>query len=176
MNEMIEQKMLQPYLISNSTILQFSDRQHDMLSLEDVLGAFLSASTSKRTKYYFRYESSMSDFFMQMSEISGNSQVLRGSSISSFKDKAQLVYIEVVITKHELVVNNLEETYLMLVVNPITQMICHQQRISDEMYQEAIEANYSHEQMTPLNSILGNSDCIRNSLKNSIPQIMQQLH
>ena len=28
------------------------------------------------------------------------------------------------------------------------------------MYQDAIEANYSHEQMTPLNSILGNSQIV----------------
>ena len=39
----------------------------------------------------------------------------------------------------------------------MTNILKHQQRISDEIYQEAIEANYSHEQMTPLNSILGNS-------------------
>ena len=29
------------------------------------------------------------------------------------------------------------------------------------MYQEAIEANYSHEQMTPLNCIIGNSKIIQ---------------
>ena len=28
------------------------------------------------------------------------------------------------------------------------------------MYQDAIEANYSHEQMTPLNSILANSKIV----------------
>ena len=28
------------------------------------------------------------------------------------------------------------------------------------MYQEAIETNYSHEQMTPLNSIIGNSNIV----------------
>ena len=27
----------------------------------------------------------------------------------------------------------------------------------DKMYQDAIETNYSHEQMTPLNSIINNS-------------------
>jgi signal transduction histidine kinase len=29
------------------------------------------------------------------------------------------------------------------------------------MYQDAIEANYSHEQMTPLNSIIGNAAIIQ---------------
>ena len=35
-------------------------------------------------------------------------------------------------------------------------MIRWQQKISDTMYQDAKEANYSHEQMTPLNCILAN--------------------
>ena len=36
-------------------------------------------------------------------------------------------------------------------------MIKGQQKLSDDMYQDAIEQNYSHEQMTPLNLILANS-------------------
>lgn len=45
----------------------------------------------------------------------------------------------------------------MLTIKNITQIIVQQQMLSDEMYQDAIEANYSHEQMTPLNCILGNT-------------------
>lgn len=44
-----------------------------------------------------------------------------------------------------------------LTVKDITQIIKNQQKLSDRIYQEAIEANYSHEQMTPLNNILNNS-------------------
>ena len=50
--------------------------------------------------------------------------------------------------------------YVVLVIRDITNIIKSQQRLSDEMYQDAIEANYSHEQMTPLNCILGNSKLV----------------
>ena len=39
----------------------------------------------------------------------------------------------------------------------ITAPIVNQQKKSDEIYQNAIEANFSHEQMNPLNNILQNS-------------------
>ena len=42
-------------------------------------------------------------------------------------------------------------------IRDITNIIKSQQKLSDEMYQDAIEQNYSHEQMTPLNIILANS-------------------
>lgn len=44
-----------------------------------------------------------------------------------------------------------------VVIRDITSILKAQQDIIDEMYQDAIESNYSHEQMTPLNSIMGNS-------------------
>ena len=52
----------------------------------------------------------------------------------------------------------------MLTIKNITSIIKQQQLISDEMYQDAIEANYSHEQMTPLNCILGTTQIIINRL------------
>jgi hypothetical protein len=36
--------------------------------------------------------------------------------------------------------------------------------MSNKAYQDAIENNYSHEQMTPLNSILANSTFLKNKL------------
>ena len=42
-------------------------------------------------------------------------------------------------------------------IRDITSILKAQQDIIDEIYQDAIESNYSHEQMTPLNSIIGNS-------------------
>ena len=39
----------------------------------------------------------------------------------------------------------------------ITAAIINQQKKSDQIYQNAIEANFSHEQMNPLNNILQNS-------------------
>lgn len=46
---------------------------------------------------------------------------------------------------------------IVLQVREITQIVRSQQRFSDKIYQDAIESNYSHEQMTPLNSIIANS-------------------
>jgi hypothetical protein len=42
----------------------------------------------------------------------------------------------------------------MLNINDITQTIKNQIKYSDKIYGQAIEQNYSHEQMTPLNSII----------------------
>jgi len=36
--------------------------------------------------------------------------------------------------------------------------------MTDKMYQDAIEANFSHEQMTPLNCIFNNSKILRKKL------------
>ena len=44
-----------------------------------------------------------------------------------------------------------------MMIKDITGILKYQQRLSDRMYLDAIEANYSHEKMTPLNSILSNS-------------------
>ena len=51
-----------------------------------------------------------------------------------------------------------------VLVREITQMVLGQQKLADSLYQDAIEANYSHEQMTPLNCILGNSKVVQNRL------------
>ena len=42
-------------------------------------------------------------------------------------------------------------------VRDITNIMHIQQESSDRKYQDAMEANYSHEQMTPLNCILNNA-------------------
>jgi hypothetical protein len=46
--------------------------------------------------------------------------------------------------------------------------------MSDMMYQEAIEANFSHEQMTPLNCILGNSKIVKQDLHYSMKKIFKK--
>jgi hypothetical protein len=47
-----------------------------------------------------------------------------------------------------------DELCFLIMVKDLTSVIKIQQKLSDEMYQDAIESNYSHEQMTPLNCIL----------------------
>ena len=39
----------------------------------------------------------------------------------------------------------------------MTDLIIQQQKVCDKLYLEAIELNFSHEQMTPLNGIIANS-------------------
>lgn len=46
----------------------------------------------------------------------------------------------------------------------MTAILKGQQKLCDQMYQDAIEANFSHEQMTPLNSILSNSKIVYHTL------------
>ena len=52
------------------------------------------------------------------------------------------------------------EMSFLIMVKDLTSIIKSQQRLSDDMYQDAIESNYSHEQMTPLNSILAQSKIV----------------
>jgi signal transduction histidine kinase len=58
--------------------------------------------------------------------------------------------------------NSNKETLQCIAINikDISKLLKAQQDQSDQMYQEAIETNYSHEQMTPLNSIIGNSNIV----------------
>ena len=49
---------------------------------------------------------------------------------------------------------------ILLDIKDITAAIQKQQKKSDELYQDAIEANFSHEQMNPLNNILQNASTV----------------
>lgn len=58
-----------------------------------------------------------------------------------------------------------QEDVIMLNIKNITNIIRNQQKMSDKMYQDAIEANYSHEQMTPLNCILNTTGVLMDTLR-----------
>ena len=66
--------------------------------------------------------------------------------------------------------NSNKETLKCIAINikDISKLLKAQQDQSDQMYQEAIETNYSHEQMTPLNNILTNAKMMVNQIKNSM--------
>ena len=49
-------------------------------------------------------------------------------------------------------------------INNITTLIKNQQKLSDDIYQDAIEANFSHEQMNPLNNIIQNAHTVHNTV------------
>lgn len=50
-----------------------------------------------------------------------------------------------------------EKELTLLVIKDVSQIVIYQIKLSDMIYQEAIENNYSHEQMTPLNLLKANS-------------------
>ena len=56
----------------------------------------------------------------------------------------------------------------MLHIRELTQVIKSQQRMGDKIYRDAIEMNYSHEQMTPLNSIMNNSAMLLDNFQSNI--------
>lgn len=52
----------------------------------------------------------------------------------------------------------------------VSNLIEEQQSFYDQMYLDAVETSYSHEQMTPLNSILSFSQVIKKQVSNSMRQ------
>lgn len=66
--------------------------------------------------------------------------------------------------------------YLMtLSLKNITTIIKNQLKMSDQIYQNAIEANYSHEQMTPLNLILSTTSVLMKKIRKSSHEMCKQL-
>jgi len=67
------------------------------------------------------------------------------------QDRYKTIYLQVELSQTN---DNLTKISIL----DVTDIIIKQQRECDKMYLEAIELNYSHEQMTPLNSIIANSN------------------
>lgn len=64
--------------------------------------------------------------------------------------------------------------FILISIRNISNVVKNQQKLSDQMYLDATEQNYSHEQMTPLNSILANSKIIYRRFQEIMKQ--QQNH
>jgi hypothetical protein len=62
-------------------------------------------------------------------------------------------------------------TFLSIV--DITNLIVNHQNSCDTVYQEAIENNFSHEYMTPLNPIMANSSLGKSKLINLYAEILK---
>ena len=58
----------------------------------------------------------------------------------------------------------------------MTTIIKGIQKINDMKYLDAIEANYSHEQMTPLNCIIGNSKIVLKRLNNQLDNFQRAMN
>ena len=183
-------------MISNTMILNFqNDRCNQLLSIKEIMRLFLS-SAKRHGKYYFKifqknlWNSSMGTALSpDRPSISNNlnrygttdSEVnqLGKKAISASNEIGSEFYYEfefrnikfpnehTKLSSCNYYFTDSDELCLMT-IRDITQIIKNQQRISDRMYQDAIEANYSHEQMTPLNCILGTSALLVNR--------MSQLH
>lgn len=59
----------------------------------------------------------------------------------------------------------------LFVCRNITAVIRNQQKKSDQIYQDAIETNFSHEQMNPLNIIITNSNVVNKRLHQLAPHL-----
>ena len=62
----------------------------------------------------------------------------------------------------------------MVQIRDISNVVNGQQKMCDKMYEDAIETNYSHEQMTPLNSIINNSKLAESKIKDLV--LHEQYH
>jgi len=58
-----------------------------------------------------------------------------------------------------------DENLVMLNIREISNFVKNLQKTNDKIYLDAIEANYSHESMTPLNSIIANTKIVQKRLK-----------
>ena len=67
--------------------------------------------------------------------------------------------------------NNIFQNELTLLeIKDVSQIVNFQMKLSDMIYQEAIENNFSHEQMTPLNLLKANSSIIKSKVYNMFVQ------
>ena len=152
--ENLTAKLFTPHLITNSTVLHFQKFHDDDLkvSLLDIISVF-TQSQKDFSSYFFKCEAA-----------NQNSRKNSDSEIQNLKRKGLLKtealetqYFAIEIKQIELTVKEQPKRMHLMTIHPITEILKKQQKKCDELYQEAIEANYSHEQMTPLNSILGNT-------------------
>ena len=192
-----EQQFLTPYQISNQTYVSF--KTMELVSLIDIMHKF-STSDLAEAKFYFEVvptESEQSSNVVfndrsideQLNNTSRYQQIgssagrlsLFGSSMETINKKdSSAKYIEVELRQIALVddqssASNQRQARqpILVVVRNLSKILMTQQKKIDEMYQEAIEKNYSHEQMTPLNCIIGNSDNLRSRFK-QIHKTMQR--
>ena len=165
---LFQTKMFSPHLISNATNLTFQKfiNQKDLVSLAKVIQTF-HRNNKKQAKYFFKFDPDENQEFYENSAQARPQHQSRHprKQISHRLLEAETKYFEFKIKRITFEVRSKPQDLLLMQVKQVTKLLKSQQRLSDEIYQEAIEANYSHEQMTPLNSILGNSGIILDDLR-----------
>ena len=68
--------------------------------------------------------------------------------------------------------NRLSRRNIAIRARNITHLIKQQHKMYDEMYLEALETNYTHEHMTPLNNILNSSQVVQMETKSTYDQLI----
>jgi hypothetical protein len=63
-------------------------------------------------------------------------------------------------------INHLNQFEINLEIQDVSDVVYRQQMLSDRLYRDAVLSNYSHEQLTPLNSFLNNSSILISDLTN----------
>ena len=138
-----------------------------MYSVVDVLQIF-NKKKLQSTKFYFKTQILENPNPVNLNEIGssidGSKRFVCDGSESSEEPLKQSIkdqYYEFELKKIKKCHNR---NVFVLQVKDVSNILKYQQKMIDSMYQDAIENNYSHEQMTPLNSILGNSQIILNKI------------
>ena len=62
------------------------------------------------------------------------------------------------------IVTDFSDDATQVYIKDVSKVINFQKDLSDDFYQEAIEANFSHQQMTPINNIINNARLIMNKI------------
>ena len=175
MIDQLQAKIFSPHLISNNTVLNFQEFEEDghLVSLIDIFRVF-DEHNKQNAKFYFKFDPEEYQNQLNAGKIQTQLQqeqsVFGAQNAEGESNKHRRIrgketeYFQFEMKRFRVLVDGKNETILMVFSQSLSTVLKQQQKKSDEMYQEAIEANYSHEQMTPLNSILGNSGIILEDL------------
>jgi hypothetical protein len=141
-----------PYFISNSTILQYEKHESkEKLSLTDIISTCF-ASKKMHIRLYFKVipfnHQEESDSEKQETHTRKRSN-MDETTISQFYDSTkhkQMVESDLQYFEIEFKTVNVDgDTSYLIMIKDISSIIKSQQKLSDDMYQDAIESNYSHE-------------------------------
>ena len=163
-DKVLDIKVFIPFRISKKTIAQCKNMEKK--SVKEILATLEPKQTS--TKLFFFTEPEVQDeseFFVAERDSEGSTvnqyyNNWRSRSMNLEQTKFYEFHIEV----QEI---NLEKV-VFLDIKDITFVVSQQIKNSEETFQQAIEKNYSHEQMTPLNCILTLSRWIERNLAQSL--------
>ena len=184
---LMEHKFLEPYFINNRTKIQFknSKKASNKQSLADIFRLHCQQNLGDLTLYFKSYAFNRGNTKLgrnhscefQANQIKKNKNLMKACSVEmnklnlashnedfEFNNCADIEYFEIQIRK--VAIPGLQQPIhcMQFAINNITTLIKNQQKLSDDIYQDAIEANFSHEQMNPLNNIIQNASTVHSTV------------